>query len=414
MVLRGVVEPGRVPAVLCEVRDLLRAGETSVQLPGQFEGRQLEGDGKWHASVKGENLTILVPQLAHFHFTGATGELSVEFKAPALWAHGWTKLAAWAVDLVARWLTDKGLELADAWDFGWTVTNLEVCADFTGLEFFRGDARYFVGLTSGGNDGRIRVRDKSRTWAAAAETLMFGTRKSRVSFCIYSKLTQLAARRSGDISPYAGVWQRNGWQGDPITRVEFRLKDTALRWTDKESGECFNLRDPAEVTPQIVSMLWAATTRRYRLVFDDGTTRRERMPYAARWRKVQAAAEVERELHWTQDRSMVAEGHTARMVRAAQDAAGALARLLALAGAEPGPETDVLESYRRALEFVVGGPARGLADMEKAAESGDRYYRQRWAFFGEEMARAAADLATPPLRARAPPPAKPKPKFRPP
>ncbi len=325
--------------------------------------RQLPGGEHAEVTVSGTRRHLLA-----FHVWGhchalvnvELGELRLQWKAHGLWGHMDQRVAIERV--LTRWhayLTGERIELAEAYACGWTMTGLEICADFTALRWSRDDVASFVGKFKRGTRDELRTKTGDGATAytgvdGAVQTVSIGTRRSNVSWCLYDKTTQIEQAKDGaNLPTYLSTWTRYGYPragelgctaelevrelAQPeVSRVELRLTARGLSFelelTPGAEPVELNLRDPAELGPAQVALAWAHATMKYRLVQRGTATRIERCKTDLRWLSVVDACGVELVEPGRQARTIAEDAHDEKVRRSARLASMALRRLGALHG----------------------------------------------------------------------------------
>jgi hypothetical protein len=277
-------------------------------------------------------------------------ELRLQFKAHGLWStddqrahmlawvHAWTSMLRGPVD-------------ARPFDLGWTVTGVELCADFVGVRWVSDDAAAFLGRYK-----RERIRCYSDD-ADRVETINVGSRASNVSWCLYDKTRQIDSAKDGaNLPTYRGTWEAHGWRGEEVSRVELRLTARGLTFDELE------LRDPEALTPANLARAWSHACEAYRLIEPGTASRRERCATDQRWTMVAEACGVAPH-RMVQARRVADDAHEERTRRAAKQAAKALRRLGALHGL-------VVEDHRgvSTLAQFADVLAQTECDLEQYAE----------------------------------------------
>ena len=311
-----------------------------------------------------EGLALYLEDVVHVRVNIELWTARVQLKARGLWALGYEPLAREWLSTVNWWMTSRRTRLDRAHSVGWRTTGLELCSDFTGLDFADTDAANFVGFRK---NERVRVFGRD----GAVETINLGTRASPVSVCLYDKDEQLAAVKGGDDSIYRAMHVAHGWNGEmPRRRVEFRVTGRALHYADDEHGQVLDFRDPAELASHDhLCDLWRLLAHKKRLIVPSAATRRTRAPWDDRWQAVERAAGVAERTAWRQVREAQTDAWLEAVRRCSRDAHRSLLRLAALhdlpqpdlgevvAFLEWAGETDVegyLESYRKRRDPFIG------------------------------------------------------------
>ena len=341
--------------------------------------------------------------ILHLEYDQESGELAVQAKARWLWsrgggARGW---ASW----VDGWLRAvHNLAYGRMAPFSaatWTVTGLELCADFTHLELHAEDAARIVGARKS-SAIRHHVEVEGRV-----ETVQVGTRASPVSVVMYDKDAELAAARKEDY--YAERHRAHGWDGiSNRARVELRLSGHGLTWTRQrredgawaQSGEILDARDPWGLTQRVISELWTHVTSSRRLVIPTDS-RRRRAPTDPRWLVVQSAAlehdEAEDGWTWRQTRAVTDATWAHREERARRTAGRSLATLAILRGWTPDADTIVPELTAWAAELAQDAVEQTTDDgLARETASGllpwARDYIAQTQLLREAIATQAAEL----------------------
>ena len=288
-------------------------------------------------------LTLHALDVAWWRVNIRSGDVHGQLKAKALWSYGYEAVASWCLALWTWHATGTACELGDAWARGWRLTGLELCADFTGIRFFREDAAHFIGARVSGDEGHdVIVWGEQDRWGGEGpantivETINIGRRTtSPLSLCIYDKSRQVDAVKSGDASTYAAVWGEHGWAvGEHVTRVELRLNGRALCMEDASTGELLDFTHPGRPADlDALRRLWWVACYKRRLVTPGEDTHRDRWRLDPRWQSVLAVA-PEQPGKWRQLRLVQKDTHAERVRRAARDASRGLHRFAGLHGFE--------------------------------------------------------------------------------
>lgn len=350
-------------------------------------------------------LTFHLRDRAWFRVNTETRECHIQLKAKALWAWGWEDAASKYVGLATWMMRGVFVDVWDAHRYGWSVTGIELCADFEDLRFVREDAPHFIG---GRLSGDYNPGDPIETWGASegdhhdgtpVETIMVGRRTtSPVSLCIYDKRRQIQSVKAGDGSTYHPAWTAAGWDGVAgVTRVELRATGRALELENDETGEVIDLRTPRSLCSRsTVDAAWYVLCAKRRLTVPGSATRRERRDTDPRWAYVTGApivTEPPDERGWRQSRAVQAGTHAERVRRSQRAALRGLARWGALHGMDPSMFDDVGDLLR--VIAMVCTPAEvddARAYMEKYSEDQE--------IIADEIAIASARVADPRLRHR--------------
>lgn len=321
-----------------------------------------------------ESIALHLRDIAHYRVHLGTGEIEVQAKARYLW--GDTDQRAAVCDLLCEftgWILGERPTPDQLHSLGWNMTGVELCADFTDCPIAGIDPATWVGRGGRGELSRPEPfldKDTADVWLSYegnVETVSYGRRTSRVSWCIYDKTGQI--RRSGDDSRWAiydGAWKARGWKGEEVSRVELRLNGDGLELTSEDRSELISLRDPAQLTDSNLRRVWAALCTKYRMVDLASATRRERCKMLEHWRAIVDAAEVPAE-ELRQARTIKAGTWERRVKRAARDASCALRRLAALHNANPGTGR-AIETLARMAD-AISSPDKDLPEYH------DHYHR---------------------------------------
>ncbi len=306
---RRVVRELRQPTTRGQEKQWRAEGGRVCMLPRSQQGFEGFGGGSDIAAevkVSGsrrESLTFYVPDVVHIRMNVETGQVRLQLKAKPLWASGYAFVAGYWLPLVSWWVTGNQCSLRTAYEEGWRTTGLEVCSDFTGLDFRDEDARAFVGFRT---DELVRKFTKD----GKLQTINLGTRGSPISMCLYDKDAQLAEVKGGDDSAYRAVHKKHGWNGEAERRrVEFRLTGRGLQFKDDREEE-IDLRDPAALANErVMRKVWAVLCWKKRLVLEGSATRRERMKTDPRWEAVVSASGMKFEKGYRQTREAQKDAH---------------------------------------------------------------------------------------------------------
>ncbi|MBL0197183.1 MAG: hypothetical protein IPQ09_23735 [Myxococcales bacterium] len=173
---------------------------------------------------------------------------------------------------------------------GWRTRNLELCADFTGLEFVEGDVGRFVGPRGGAK----RIDSHGFKPHGSVETIELGKRRrDALSIGTHDKTQKLRRDKQQPAqSVYSPTWHRHGWDGVArVRRVEVRANGRALRLRGAHPPVTLDLTNPATLLDdRALGQFWRHATRRLRLVgpgrFGNATDLRH-APTDPRWVDVQ-------------------------------------------------------------------------------------------------------------------------------
>ncbi len=156
------------------------------------------------------------------------------------------------------------------------VRRVDMCADFVGFDLPNIDPHAWLAQRRCKQVDHVRLD----TYREGDECTGFTIGKGAVVLRVYNKTEELKAK--GDATKRAeeyARWEAAGWDGQsPVTRVEFQLRDAAM----KELG----LRDVPHFAERLDDA-WAYCTRRWCRLVELGTrTRKKRCETDARWEAV--------------------------------------------------------------------------------------------------------------------------------
>ena len=276
-----------------------------VELP--FEdaapgGGRAWADVTWNLSNGNRNVQLHVRGHVYIAWRPDLGEVEVQFKAPGLWMHGPKAMADYYLRSLHRLFFDGDCPFMELNNRKWRITQIPLCADFTGLDVQLADSHSFIGAEN--YEGRpvyipaTRIVGKTNP-VQGVETLYIGKATSACQVVLYNKTAELASKAThSNVTTYRHVWEAHGWtEGEGLRRVELRLRDSGLTcrpFEAPDSAAVYDLRDPAALADQeLLRKFWAYQTSRKRMVIadNDRPTRRSLDP---RWGAVQAAAKVAR------------------------------------------------------------------------------------------------------------------------
>lgn len=306
-----------------------------------------------------------------------SGDVQLQFKARALWAWGFRRLASRWLDAVTRWCRGEACGLQNARELGWRTTGVELCSDFTGLDFADVDEWHLVGF-------RRRSLFQREGDEHPTETANWGTRSCPISLCIYDKDEQIRAAKDGDDSVYAAAHRANGWDGEAArVRVEFRLNGRALILENEETGERIDLREPAALADEpLLARVWSILAASKRLVLRETATRKKRCKLDPRWQSVIDAGDPSVfDQSFRQTREVNCDTHAEAIKRAR---VGLIRNALTLA-ALYGQDVSLEQAIREAAGFVFG-----TMEPEERADWSTYiagYLERREEFIGEEIRR---------------------------
>ena len=309
---------------------------------------------------------------AHVTMTGEQRGVRIRFRARALWAYRFGRLADyWIRAFASMLMRDHSACLVNAAEKGWHVSNVEMCGDFTGLELREEDRSNFTGMKS---------KDIIRQIDSTGMTLNIGTRTgSAISLCLYNKTAE-RKNKNKDAGSYEATWRENGWTGtEDVTRVEWRLNGHGLKFerpADDEAGtEDIDLSDPAQLADsETLQRVWRILCTKRRLIDPTTSTRRRRARTDKRWDSVRGLAGEQLEFGWRQTRRAV-QVHTAndRLRRAARDAQLGIGKYLGLHGVRHVRVDDILRA------------CVAICDVEETESIAGDTMRVHQAFLGDEI-----------------------------
>lgn len=319
---------------------------------------------------------------------GFAARMMVEFKARLL--HSAIDQRQIVGDILCEahwWLTGDEVARSDLGKLGWRAANLEICSDFFGVKWHRNDVGNFVtpsSLMKSSARGEKLDHHTIGKDPLFAETLGIGTRASNCSFVLYDKSEEIHANQGDDATKYSAIWESHGLDESwfhMVARVEFRLKGYALVWTDPNTGEMLDLRDPmVACDPNVLARVWAMLCDRVRL-FLPTSTRRKRCKTDPRWEHVRRATDAEAE-PLRQHREANSNAHAAAVFRAMRAATRATQRIAALHDARitdsQGYASMMAMALRKMSEVDPGVPAQ-------LAVYGERYRCLRVGYMGDEI-----------------------------
>lgn len=316
-----------------------------------------------------------------------SGEARLQLKAPILWAEGYEKTAEYWLDAILWMLSCQRCTLEDCYPL-WRMSGLELCSDFTGLNFRKSDGEKWVGVRKTGNRFHYSEDVEEFGYESDAETINLGSRASPVSVCIYDKNSQVISQKGGDWSTYQAVHEAHGYDGiSKIWRVELRFakrgliledKRGLIRWNDQtEKNEklplLFDFRDPkTAASDYALWLLWAYTTMRKRLIVPDARTRRKRAPMDWRWQAVSELGLPDRSRleYIRMHREVHRDAWKNRVRRAALQFARAGRQIAALHGRKDFNGPAILsfmdDSMKEAEREDLAEYMKAYADMQKA------------------------------------------------
>lgn len=363
----------------------LRSGPTRRDVDLWPDAGPLDEPPMAHVTVSGAHrhiLTFYVEDQCWFRWNDETRDLHVQLKAKGLWTYGYGEVMPYWLGWLAQCFTGRTDDDAIAELF--KCTGLELCCDFTGLQFYREDAGNFLGARINGDSGAAELpRD---VWGdrecQRVETINVGRRTANLSLCIYDKLAQVDAVKDGDRSTYESTHREHGWDGSSrITRVEMRFAKEGMIWRDCR-GVTLDLSDPWTLCDRTsLGEAWGVGCQKRCLIVPGTATRRERCKSDPRWDEVAARGILEEDRgHWRQERRVQKDTHRERVKRARRSACQGMLRYAALHGL-------------RVDEYESEGIAEIWEDMAAGSEVdfGEflrRYSRSQTPLLGEEITRA--------------------------
>ena len=275
-------------------------------------------------------------------------------KANALWSNGLTEWMTTWFDR-ASWLL-RSLRCPspkDAALLGWKTSRLELCADFTGLQFFDEDVTCFVGARGGPK----RIGSHGFKFDHSVETInSAGRRRHCLAMSTHDKTQKLHVEKvRPEASVYSPTWRGYGWDGKSVRRVEIRAAGRALLLVGSIApSQRLDLRSPdALLDESLLRAFWREATQRFRLVTPpSGGNDLRHQPVDPRWGAVQNAGGDALAQRFVVDRSEVRRLDLAELrERERRLLIKVLARVVGL-----GAGNDVARAVRRHVEDVVSTP----------------------------------------------------------
>lgn len=274
-------------------------------------------------------LTFFVEDQVWFRWNDETRDLHVQLKAKGLWAHGYAEVMPYWLGMLAQLFT--GRTDRDAISELFKCTGLELCCDFTGLQFYRSDAANFLGAKLNGDSG-LPVDVWGGDGSQAVETINVGRRTANLSLCIYDKLAQIESVKNGDHSTYEATHRAHGWDGSSkIVRVEMRFAKEGMVWQEAGSPD-LDLSDPWTMASHLrLELAWTIGCEKRRLIEPYTATRRERCKTDPRWDKVlELGLDKRPSAEYRQKRQVQKDTHRERVKRSRRGAILAVLRYAAL------------------------------------------------------------------------------------
>jgi hypothetical protein len=362
------------PPAMAQVLDAIREGEKGsgvchLPLPQLDLFDHNEGSAGAEYTVSGREsqcVTFHVRDRVYVTANLRTGRVCLQLKAKGMWAAGGG--ARGYATMVRKWLpavhwmmTGESISLetchrnGDAG--GWNMTGLELCVDYLGLDFRTDDLGNFLHVRTTAERRSFKERENLAQYSKdglTAQTIELGKRKgNQLSACLYRKLEEIQSKKQGDDSTYAPIWRKLGWDGEEeITRVEFRMANKGLVFTDGETGEVLNFRDPMTATSEDnLRTLWGIVAYKRRLVTGLQETRRlagarnvSRLPTDKRWVEIQKSSQLDLDLgaDWKQEREVQEATKQFRAAKAEREAVQATARDGVIAGVDVSTMSDAM------------------------------------------------------------------------
>ena len=324
-------------------------------------------------------LTFYVEDQCWFRWNDETRDLHVQLKAKGLWAYGYEPVMRYWLGGLAELFAGRDDEGAIAELF--KCTGLELCCDFTGLQFYRADAANFLGAKLNGDSG-LPVDVWSDEGSQAVETINVGRRTANLSLCIYDKLAQIESVKHGDHSTYEATHRAHGWDGEgKIVRVEMRFAKEGMVW---ETGiSTLDLSNPWTLCNHgSLEDAWSVGCSKRRLIIPDTATRRERCHTDARWHAVALCGiQTEPKDGWRQKRQVQKDTHRERVKRARRGALQNILRYAALHDHRADEYAD--EQLAELVRDIASGSELNFPEYQR------RYARTQLPLLGEEIRQAA-------------------------
>mgnify|MGYP006963452584 CR=1 FL=1 len=268
-----------------------------VELP--LSGPPPGGEGRpwgrvaWSQTPNGRNVTIHVEGCVYISWGVDRGEISVEFKAPTLWRHGWLASYAYWIGELHKLLFFDDLEPDQLHEAGWHMGTIHVCADSTGWNVYVDDEKNWRGCRSTDYRRRVgRLDEDGKT-----ETLYVGTPNSNCQVVLYDKSREIIDNKK-EVLVYSPVWEAHGWnENENVQRAELRIKGKGRlfrTFQDRNSEVRYDFRDPY-ILHLHINALWNYWTHTKVLIIPS-CTRKTNCPTDPRWKAVQAASRMSGDL----------------------------------------------------------------------------------------------------------------------
>lgn len=255
---------------------------------------------------RGDRLDLHADGRAIVRVHASRGIVVLIARATQLWQDGVERWLRQWVPLVTWWVTGHVLDsssvglLDDAHELGWRLYELELAADFTGFELDVGDHARF--LVPGRGNGQA-LRTDGCPIDGKEETVCVGKTgrvRDGLGMSCHNKTLQLSRRRIAPVkSVYAPTWERWGWAGEEVRRVEMRFHGRTLRLRAKSCDASLDASHPrALLDGRVLGQLWRHATHRIRLTL--GNHKRLRSSTTdERWVMVQNAVPPSDDMSWT-------------------------------------------------------------------------------------------------------------------
>jgi len=162
------------------------------------------------------------------------------------------------------------------------LRRVDLCADIGGWSVADTAAEGFIAQRR----GRVKTYEKEMHRVGSVVTGFSVCPGNRLMLRVYDKRAELRRQCSEDKRALEEeLWQRAGWRGEPVTRVEFQLRSEALK--------SLGMLEPAAL-PHKLDGAWAYCTKKWvRLSEPHSASRRDRWRLDARWSLVQGVVFVQ-------------------------------------------------------------------------------------------------------------------------
>ena len=300
---RGLPDPSCLPPraarLLAAVLAAPKGGMVSLGLTRAAPGGGSEsfGEASYSQGQTGMNIELHVHGHVFIKWGVDRGVMEMQIKAPVLWHYG-AKAAIqfWCGQFHELFFGDE-LGISELHKNGWTMGRVDYCVDFVNFGIEYDDQHRMAGVRKNRAKKRPNIEVLGTGPNGEVETIYFGTTESNCQVALYNKTIEVIANNK-EATVYHPTWIRNGWQGQDITRVEFRIRGKG-RWIKHlrdDNDVTYDFTDP-HVAATMAHVAWQYWSLQKRLHLADNA-RVTRCSTDPRWACVQSVdyVEIEREM----------------------------------------------------------------------------------------------------------------------